>query len=257
MTNKACVINLKNVDLEKVHKKYNIVLPSNITDRDNNKNDKTILSDINIHGGCNQMSFLDESKKMNNCQVTMIDSQGKNGIYLGKSDVRYHCFWCRNEFDSRVLGCPVKYYPSKYFRVYNSKITGEISSCSDVSNGISSSNMQHGEEVSREYYLCDGIFCSFNCILAFIKDNSRDPRYEDSCMLLNNIYSKVHNTLTFNITPAPHWRMLKEYGGSMSIKEFRKNFNKYMFTGLGNVDDIDFSRISFLFKEDIKISKFI
>jgi hypothetical protein len=41
--------------------------------------------------------------------------------------------------------------------------------------------------------------------------------------LINLFYYKIHKTYK-EITPAPHWMILKEYGGCLTIEEFRNNF---------------------------------
>ena len=40
---------------------------------------------------------------------------------------------------------------------------------------------------------------------------------------------------SIKINPAPHWRMLKEYGGQLSINDFREKFNKCMYDFYGTV----------------------
>ena len=78
---------------------------------------------------------------------------------------------------------------------------------------------------NKEYYITDGIFCSFNCCLAFIKDNWYNSMYSNSETLLNQIYNKLFNN-TQKFLEAPSWRLLKDYGGGLTIQEFRQSFNK-------------------------------
>jgi len=70
--------------------------------------------------------------------------------------------------------------------------------------------------------------------MAFIKENKHKEIYKDSTVLLNNIYYKIYGTLV-KITPAPSWKLLREYGGTMTIKIFRKTFNKLEYIDLGNI----------------------
>ena len=79
--------------------------------------------------------------------------------------------------------------------------------------------------IETEYYLTDGIFCSFNCLIAYIYDNSHDAFYSESKMLTYNMYKDIVGKETKKIKAAPHWRLLKEYGGPFSIIDFRKSFN--------------------------------
>ena len=54
------------------------------------------------------------------------------------------------------------------------------------------------------------------------------------------------------INPAPCWRLLEEYGGSMTINQFRENFNKlsYEYQGVISNDKI-FKSIGKLYEEKI------
>ena len=75
------------------------------------------------------------------------------------------------------------------------------------------------------YYLTDGIFCSFNCCLAFIKNNLHNNIYNYSEIFLNQIYQNLFDN-TKKIIPAPSWRLLSKFGGHLCINDFRTNFNK-------------------------------
>ncbi len=47
--------------------------------------------------------------------------------------------------------------------------------------------------------------CSFNCCLAWIRDNKHDRRYDESEMLLQKIYSKSQHGLSDTaLKPSPH-----------------------------------------------------
>ena len=53
-------------------------------------------------------------------------------------------------------------------------------------------------------------------------------------MLLLKMYNDIyqHTTIPY-IEEAPHWRKLKEYGGDLSIDEFRDSFNKIEYKNHG------------------------
>ena len=96
----------------------------------------------------------------------------------------------------------------------------------------------------------DGIFCSFNCVLAFINDNKHDSLYRESITLLNYFYKTIFGTLPKIFLPAPHWRLLKEYGGHLDIAEFRKSFNHVEYIKMDHVYDISALKlVSNVFKE--------
>ncbi len=69
-------------------------------------------------------------------------------------------------------------------------------------------------------FQCYGHFCSFNCALSFNLDTNDNVWKKNS--LLHLLYFKTYDVNT-KIIPAPHWTVLKEFGGSLSIDEFRKN----------------------------------
>jgi len=76
-----------------------------------------------------------------------------------------------------------------------------------------------------EYYLdgkffCHGHFCSYNCAHSYNLDINDNFWKKNS--LLHLLYYKTYNS-NVTITPAPHWTSLIEFGGNLTIKEFRKN----------------------------------
>ena len=75
------------------------------------------------------------------------------------------------------------------------------------------------------FYEVDGIFCSFECCLAFIQENKNIPLYVHSKSLLIKMYSEMYNEIKV-IENAPSWRLLKAYGGNLEIDEFRASFNR-------------------------------
>jgi hypothetical protein len=97
-----------------------------------------------------------------------------------------HCHWCRSPFQTSPIGCPIKY--------------------------------------TNDTYIVDGIFCSFNCCKSFIHTQQHNCLYDYSENILNMLYYSIYNNY-INIKKAPSWRLLKEYGGNQTIKQFRESFN--------------------------------
>ena len=104
----------------------------------------------------------------------------------------------------------------------------------------------------NQYYETDGVFCSFNCCLAFVLDNKHNRLYDNSERLLIKIHNKLMNSVNSIINPSPHWKLLKEYGGHLDIDKFRNNFNKieYIYQGV-NKSEICFSPLITLYEEKI------
>jgi hypothetical protein len=102
------------------------------------------------------------------------------------------CYHCRHNFNMQPLSIPIKYYPKE--------------------NKFDS----------------DGVFCSFNCMLAYIHERNSFI-YKDSGCHINLLYKMLYGVKNSKIIPAPSWKLLKNYGGTLSIEEFRKTFDTISF----------------------------
>ena len=94
------------------------------------------------------------------------------------------CWWCKNSFDSPSVQLPEDYYNSTFY--------------------------------------CIGHFCSFNCAKSYNLDNGDVTIIYKRESLLNLLYYQTYGEYK-EILAAPHWITLKEYGGTLSINELRKN----------------------------------
>lgn len=155
------------------------------------------------------MQFFDETRKIVEC---ILSNPNKSMV----------CYWDHNPLVKTAIYCPIRYKPKQIVKTYTSEISNEKYTIKEniPTDQTVSSACEDGMSVIPEEYEVDGIFCSPNCCLAFILDNKHNKLYDQSEMLL-------YKNLTASagaISPAPHWRMLKEYGGSMDIKDFRKSF---------------------------------
>lgn len=203
-------------------------------------------------------SFLDESKKDHHCVVTMLSHFNENNL---PKHTLLHCFWCRHSFSSHPVGCPIKYNPHRLIKTYDSEITKDTYT---LRENISSHQLEDGKEYymrekieffNRDYFVTDGVFCSFNCALAFILDNKTNPLYIFSANLLMKMYYETYSESSIPLEPAPSWRLLATYGGHMSIEDFRKNFSKVEYQDIDNIL-VNFPQsksIGILFEKQIKI----
>jgi hypothetical protein len=158
------------------------------------------------------------------------------------------------------IGCPIKYIPSKVKKEYYSEITKDKYTIrgSITQNSIKNISEKNQNSINfyledNSHYITDGIFCSFNCCLAFIKDNWYNNLYNNSEFYLN----KIHNDLfkKFNkIIEAPSWRLLKKFGGNLGIQEFRISFNEVEYNNTGDyLDKMPVLKpIGFIFEKKIK-----
>ena len=69
-------------------------------------------------------------------------------------------------------------------------------------------------------YKLFGNFCSPNCVKSF---SLNDKVFQHKSYLIGQFYRKLFGS-DFNIIPAPSILHLKEYGGTLTIEEFRKSF---------------------------------
>jgi hypothetical protein len=93
------------------------------------------------------------------------------------------CWWCRNNFDSPPVQLPEDYYEYTFY--------------------------------------CIGHFCSFNCTKSYNLDLNDSLTWKRES-LLNLFYYQTYSENKY-IHQAPHWMTLIEYGGYLTIQEFREN----------------------------------
>jgi hypothetical protein len=272
---------LRNIDPTEIDAKYSFYVPSanvnvnivsnsgggnssgipcmsTLMEEDPGRLTRTKITDLSYkHKEQHTFSYLDESKKEHTCTVTMIHHT--EGAVPEKTTI--HCFWCRHGFENRPLGCPIQYIPERIVKSYYSEITKDNYTLREnVSQKQLVENMEAYKKnkmviQERDFYITDGVFCSFNCCLAFILDNHTNPLYTVSENLLTHLYMTVFGNKALPIEAASSWRLLRTYGGSLSIEEFRKNFYNVDYRDIDNVV-IPFSKarsIGFLFEKQVRI----
>lgn len=123
----------------------------------------------------------------------LLTSYYNNTIYNNVNKITTHnlnfnkntkCWWCRNTFDTPAVQLPEDYFNDTFY--------------------------------------CIGNFCSFNCTKSYNLDSSDSLLSSKRESLLNLLYYQTYSEHK-DIMVAPHWVTLKEYGGTLSIMEFRKN----------------------------------
>ena len=259
------VFTVKNINTEKIDKNYGITLTSNIShnvEPPTNTTTITELTDNDKNTSLDIVSFLDESKRLYQCNVSMIDfSTGKNADSLKG----YKCYWCRHSFTTTSIGCPIRYISSNVTKRYHSEVSKDDYTINEnittyKNNLMSNINLFVTKNKATltinkgNYYETDGIFCSFNCCKAFIKDNKHINLYELSENLLIKLYTDMNESdiKSIKINPAPHWRLLKDYGGYLTIEQFRDNFNKSVYEFCGTIKSHNiFKPIGMLYEEKI------
>jgi hypothetical protein len=192
----------------------------------------TRLSELDIEKGTPEViSFLDEAKRLFTCNVSMIDHTAKMDVGM----LQYECFWCRYPFETRGIGCPIRYVPDQAIKSYYSEISKDIYTIKENITADRKTRINDPRLRVKEanYYETDGVFCSFNCCQAWITDNHSDKTYSNSQPLLQKMYGDMTGDRTAVILAAPHWRLRKESGGHLNIHSFREGFNKVEYRDQG------------------------
>lgn len=121
------------------------------------------------------------------------------------------CFYCTETFTTPALGIPIKFVPS--FSVEDG-IQRKIHTSEDMRR----LQEQGRSIVKRDYYEVDGNFCSFPCMMTYI--SLHPGPYTESLQLMKRLHWKLYGC-SFKVEWAPDIRLLKKYGGHMSIQEWR------------------------------------
>jgi len=204
-------------------------------------------------------SYIDEAKRDHICTLSMKDVIKNEKLPL-KTNLL--CFHCHHSFSTIPIGCPIDYKSSKIYKNYYSEITKNNyvlqESISDhaTPNDKNSSSLFQTDRENLGYYVTDGIFCSFQCCKAFILNNKHKELYKQSDYLLNCIYMNLFNIKEeFEISPAPDWRILENFGGNVNIDFYRKNFNKIEYRNSESYlkDLPNCKTIGFVFEKKIKL----
>lgn len=157
--------------------------------------------------------FYDPHKAKNKMWITMhsFTSRGRQlPLYTKKP-----CWWCHHSFSSSPLGCPLKFCSDgKLPKEYASTLT-------DI-------NIE-----SSEFFITDGMFCSYPCVLAYIHSKRMNTRYKRSTGLLSLMYAKTHGRLSI-IPKAPDITVLDAYGGHLTIEEYRSGLGRFIYEKMPN-----------------------
>lgn len=250
---------LKNISYDNIDQKYRF-----LSYKDKNVSssfpNKTIITDIKKESSNHSFSFVNEAKTNVLLTFTMKDFLTHQKL---PEKTCVNCWWCRHSFDYRPIGCPIEYKLSNVSKKYYSEIT---KSNYILSESISNRDYGKNEEFNNfftiekkliDHFISDGIFCSFPCVKAYILEMRKTNQlYDQSESLLNLIYMKLYNTSDIKIEPAPDWKLLKAYGGPLSIEEYRKDFKriKYIHNDNDHITSLpSFLPLGNLYEKKIKL----
>ena len=118
----------------------------------------------------------------------LVQFNDSNKVKQWPNSTDIKCWWCCHNFDNTPCGIPTKY------------------------------------DVENETFFVYGCFCSFNCALSYNFNTNIDKKWERAGFI-KLLYNKTFNT-NDDLDYAPNKECLKEYGGYMTIEEFRNNTEK-------------------------------
>lgn len=122
------------------------------------------------------------------------------------------CWWCRHSFKTSPIGCPLVYHPHKKDGIDASRMKEKLDAA-----GI--------EHTTNDFFETEGYFCSFPCCKAYILSQRNNLKYKESSGLLSLLFSTLYKKKSI-IPTAPTWKMLSDYGGPLTIQEYRATFGK-------------------------------
>ena len=114
---------------------------------------------------------------------------------------------------------------------YKEYINNPSKYCKCLNCNYSTDNISTKISIPLKY--CSGIFyiygnyCSYECAARYILDTYNDKNMWDIYSLLNLYYNICNNTIGEKVSPAPSKLLLKEFGGTMEIDEYRITLNSH------------------------------
>lgn len=163
------------------------------------------LSRLRKEGRRGYTRFSSSSRAPLKCWVTMYDHVTRGALPAVTS---IPCGWCRAPLPhgTHPVGCPMRYTNPSTPKARRR-----------VRERLQDANLPPD---TLDFFETEGVFCSFNCVRAFIDSMAGNPRYRECAMLLDLLYEKMHGTRA-PIRAAPPWRMLDLHGGHLTPQEYR------------------------------------
>ena len=170
----------------------NLLEPQPYDPKTNGNND-TLYQNIIINNKENKIENKNEYNIHNKNEFInkkvkeiMVQFDDFNKINQWPHTIDIKCWWCCHNFDSTPCGIPIKYENDSFYVM--------------------------------------GCFCSFNCALSYNFNTKIDKKWERAG-LIKLLHNKIFN-VDEDVEYAPNRECLKDFGGYMTIDEFRKNMSK-------------------------------
>lgn len=129
------------------------------------------------------------------------------------------CWYCTESFHTRPIGFPIRYVPSFYLSTFKSDKE-------DAQPMVYRTEIHQRDEVKepnvyhRDYFETEGIFCSFPCMIAYGATQRGRIEYNGYRGLIQRLHRKIYGKeIVWRC--APDVRLLKKFGGHLSLEDFR------------------------------------
>ncbi len=188
-------------------------LPIDLSEVINEQVDEIFIKQDNTNE--NEIKYLKKKVDELTIKLNKYEKNIKPSVIICENNLQINsqnrCWWDRNLFSTPVVEMPDSYYNGKFN--------------------------------------CIGKFCSWECMMAYNIDIN-DENIAKRTSLIYLMYKKTYNCIKI-IKHAPSWKILNDYGGAITIDEFRENltFNQMNFN---YIKPPLVSRISYVEKIPIK-----
>jgi len=146
------------------------------------------------------------------------------------SSTQIACLHCTESFNTPPLGIPVDFVPTyRRVQVVNERdgaITEYNHTLTEKELKILEDKGETDMIVYRNYFLVDGNFCSFPCMLSYIATYPNE--YSNVKPLMHKLHKVLYNK-PMTCMSAPSIRLLKKFGGHLGINEFRTSSSNHYY----------------------------
>lgn len=231
---------LRNIDIAKIDKTFNMTNMKNISETNSNlifgtsSEEGTSLEKLGITSLKNEPITTIISKEKTKLQtfITMLDYMTHKQL---PEKTEIPCFGCHRRFDTVPLGIPIEYHSSIYS---SSNDPTKIKKMTNNELNILSEEKKENVQ-SLNYFDTDGVVCSFNCIYSFIETN-QSPLYKNTPFLVPYMYKMIFGHFPKKrIIKSPSWRLRSEYGGPLSDEEYVNNLQTLEFIDMNQISKIN------------------
>ncbi len=188
-------------------KNYNFLLSKQtqpITEEDVNTNEENIIFHLPI--------TINEINNLDNADLDLFIKQEHKELHDDSDNIMLSLNTSSPKINSNNVVHKIQTYNLNFNK--NTK-------CWWCRNSFSTPSVELPEDYYNEIFYCIGNFCSFNCVKSYNLDLNDSFTWKRES-LINLLYNKTYSNIK-EITPAPSWMVLKEFGGTLSIDDFRQN----------------------------------